>query len=67
MYKKQKFINAMIAARTKQGWTLRAMAEKIKTVSYATIYRIEAGSDTVTLNDFLAICKCLELDPKNYI
>lgn len=67
MYKKQKFIKAMIAARTRHGWTLREMSEKIKTVSYATIYRIEAGSDMVTLNNFLSICKCLELDPKNYI
>jgi len=67
MYKKDKFIKAMIAARTKQGWSFRQMAAEIKTVSSATIYRIEAGSDQVGLLDYLAICRCLSLDPKNYI
>ena len=55
-------INWLTEARIKRGWSIRDLAKELE-IPHTTIHRIETLERRLDVNEYIAYCRVLNLDP----
>ncbi len=58
----QKLIEWLIKGRISRGWSIRDLALELKTLPN-TVHRIETLERRLDVNEYVAYCRALNLDP----